>query len=319
MAGKKLASGQKIAIGLLTIGVAGTGIYLLMRKKEAPPVCTEGETQTRICSDGSVITTATCSGGKWVSTGATCPTPEEINAEITDVRFTHGAYNPGDTIIIGVEFTNTGNASHTFKIGVAIGKDAIIWYDKGYYNDGYGDYREVSLVPGGSIIVERSLIVPADGRIADIWATVRDENLNVLHQMKKFGVISVATAVTAQISNIVVNGGGTLNKIRGQEVAVYFDLKNTGTLSTIYDLAIEFDTMADVYYDVFVNGIDTPSSIAPGETKRFVVKFDVPLDAPLNHYYSIGVYVYAINTFNRSNPSSGYLDKKSVFDVIYVS
>lgn len=312
--------GGKVLIGIAAASAAGVGLYLLVRKKPEEPVCQEGQKQTKTCPDGSVITTHTCVNGKWQSTGATCPPqpPEEINAEITDIRVTPGAYNPGDTITIGVDFKNTGNVSHTFKIGVSIGKDGTIWYDIGYYNDGHGDYRQATLVPGASIIVTRSLRVPDDGRITDIWVTVRDKDLNVLDTKKKIGIISVTTAVSAQISNVVLNGGGLVNKSRGDRVSVKFDLKNTGSSPTVFDMALAFDTANAFHYIRWFNGVDT-IVINPGQTIRYTLWFTIPGDAPLNHYFSINVFVYPLGKFDKNNPGSNYLDVQPVHNGIYVS
>lgn len=310
---------ENVILGLAAASAAGVGLFLVLRKKPEEPVCEEGQKQTRTCPDNSVITTASCKNGKWVSTGVTCPNepPEEINAQITDIRVTSGAYNPGDTISIGVDFKNTGNTTHTFNVGVSIGKDGTVWYDVGFYNDGSGDYRQTTLAPGNSIIVSRSLTVPDDARITDIWVSVRDHNLNVLDTMKRIGIISVASAASAQISNLVVDGGGLSNKSIGDRVDVHFNLKNTGSSSIAFDLALEFGTMTNGEYVKFFNGVDSVV-IAPGQTIAYNLWFSVPSDAPLNHHFSIGAYVYALGKFDKNNPKANSLDKKGVFDVIFV-
>ena len=173
-----------------------------------------------------------------------------ISARINDVIFASGAYDPGDTISIGVNITNTGTESHTFNIGVSIGKDGIIWYDTGYYNDGYGDYRQATLAPGSSVTVTRSLTVPDDGRITDIWATVRDQDLNVLAQMKKTGVISVGPGINILMVRVINNATG--NPVQG--FSVKFDPAEGAIVEGVTDssgnFSASFPTGSDIIVDL---------------------------------------------------------------------
>ncbi len=98
--------------------------------------------------------------------------------------------NVGDTVYIGVRIRNTGTVSHTFKIGLSIGYGNI-WYQD--YNDGYGTYRDVTISPGTEQTVQRTLLVPNDPNITDVWATVKDQSLNTLDGEIKFNEINVIT------------------------------------------------------------------------------------------------------------------------------
>ena len=100
--------------------------------------------------------------------------------------------NVGDTVYVGVRVRNTGTVSHTFKIGVSIGYGNT-WYDLGYYNDGYGEYRDVTISPGTEQIVQRTLQIPNDTNITDVWATVKDQSLNTLDGTIKFNEINMIT------------------------------------------------------------------------------------------------------------------------------
>ena len=124
---------------------------------------------------------------------------------------------------------------------------------------------------------------------------------------------------SAVISNVVVNGGGLVNKSRGEIVDVNFQLKNTSSFPTAFDMALEFDTTIDgQHYDKFFDGVDSVV-IDPGLVAAYNLWFTVPNDAPLNQYFSIGVYAYPIGKFNANDPQADYVAKESVFDVIYVS
>ena len=114
--------------------------------------------------------------------------------------------NVGDTVYVGVRVRNTGTVSHTFKIGVSIGYGNT-WYDLGYYNDGYGEYRDVTILPGTEVIVERTLQIPNDSNITDVWATVKDQSLNTLDGEIKYNalVITSAPTVSAEIISVSVS------------------------------------------------------------------------------------------------------------------
>ena len=114
--------------------------------------------------------------------------------------------NIGDTVYVGVRVRNTGSVSHTFKIGVSMGYGNT-WYDLGYYNDGYGEYKDVTILPGTEVIVERTLQIPNDQYITDVWATVRDQSLNILDEEIKYNslVVTAAAVVAAQIISVSVS------------------------------------------------------------------------------------------------------------------
>ncbi len=110
----------------------------------------------------------------------------------------------GDTVYIGVRIRNTGTVSHTFKIGLSIGYGNI-WYQD--YNDGYGAYRDVTISPGTEQIVQRTLLVPNDTNITDVWASVKDQSLNTLDEEIKFNalVVTAVEEISAQIISVSVS------------------------------------------------------------------------------------------------------------------
>ena len=114
--------------------------------------------------------------------------------------------NVGSTVYVGVRVRNTGTVTHTFKIGVSIGYGNT-WYDLGYYNDGYGEYKDVTILPGTEVIVERTLQIPNDTNITDVWASVKDQSLNIMDEEIKFNALVVAAAavVSAEIISISVS------------------------------------------------------------------------------------------------------------------
>jgi len=308
--------GGKVLLGLAGASAAGLGLYYLTRKKPEEPVCQDGQTQTRICPDNSVITTATCVNGKWQSTGATCPTqpPEEINAGI----ISHEWLIVGGQSIARIKVKNTGNAAFTGYIGFSI-------RPSNYTRFIDADYRNVGTINSGEekTFTSNPISIPGDAAPGNVeaWVTIRyhnGEDYITLDERRESDAYVIQQQPSAAISNVVVNGGGLVNKSRGERVDVHFNLKNTGNSSIAFDLALEFGTMTNGEYVKFFNGVDSVV-IAPGQTIPYNLWFSIPNAAPLNHYFSIGVYVYALDKFDSNNPKANYLDKKSVFDVIYVS
>lgn len=112
--------------------------------------------------------------------------------------------NPGDTVIVTSTIINTGNVTHTFKYGVSIGNKPLEkWYDVGWFNDGFGDYRDVTLAPGASAAVTRTLEMPDDTDVTDAAVSVRAEDLTVLAVQDLLGVIDLP-AISATITNVIV-------------------------------------------------------------------------------------------------------------------
>ncbi len=114
--------------------------------------------------------------------------------------------NVGDTVYIGVTIQNTGNVSYTFKLGVSIGHDPT-WYDVGHYNDGQGEYIDVTISPGTTQTVQRTLQIPDDVNITDVWVAVKDQSLVVLDEQIESGTLAVSPlqVINAQIINVDVS------------------------------------------------------------------------------------------------------------------
>ncbi len=317
---KKEGLAANIVIGTAVVTVAGVGLYFLVRKKPGEPVCQEGQTQTRTCPDNSVITTATCVNGGWKPTGNICPTqpPEEINAGI----ISHEWLIVGGQSIARIKVKNTGNVAFTGYIGFSI-------RPSNYTSFIDADYRNVGTINSGEekTFTSNPISIPGDAAPGNVeaWVTIRyhnGEDYITLDERRESDAYVVEAPpppeVSAQISNLVVDGGGLISRSRGDRIGAKFDLKNTGNSPVAFDMALEFDTITNGYYDRFFNGVDSVV-IAPGQTIPYNLWFSIPNAAPLNHYFSIGVYVYALDKFDSNNPKANYLDKKSVFDVIYVS
>ena len=299
-------------IGLAAVSAAGVGLYYLLKKKPGEPDCQEGQTQTRTCPDNSIITTATCVNGKWQATGATCPTiTEEIKAEI----LSHEWLTVGGQTIARIKVKNTGNVPFTGQIGFSIRpNNYTIFIDV--------DYRNVGIINVGeeTIITSNPITIPGDAAPGNVeaWVTIKyhdGADFVMLDERRDVNAYAYQATPSAEISNVVVNGGGLVSKGRGEIVDVNFNLKNTSSFSTAFDLAIEFDTRD---YGKFFDGVDSVV-IDPGLTASYNLWFTVPSDSPLNNYFSIGVYAYPLNKFDSSNPADGYVAKESVFDVVYVS
>ncbi len=126
----------------------------------------------------------------------------------------------GDTVYVGVRVRNTGTVSHTFKIGLSIGYGNT-WYQD--YNDGYGAYRDVTISPGTEQTVQRTLSVPNDPNITDVWASVKDQNLNTLDGEIKFNEINVITANKLLITYCSSEDYYAANIIRNG-LSGYFDI-----------------------------------------------------------------------------------------------
>lgn len=73
-----------ILIGIGIAALAAIGIAYALKQSKT---CTEGETKTTTCTDGSIITTHTCINNKWESTGNICPSTGE-GAEIEIISIT---------------------------------------------------------------------------------------------------------------------------------------------------------------------------------------------------------------------------------------
>ena len=305
-----------IALGLVVASAAGIGLYYLKRKKPEEPVCQAGETQTRTCPDGSVITTATCVNGNWQATGATCPTiPGEIKAEILSHEWLVVSGQSVARIIV----KNTGNIAFTGQIGFSI---RPINYPS--FID--IDYRDVGIINVGEqkTFTSNPISIPGDAAPGNVeaWVTIKyhdGTDYVTLDERREANAYTNQVLPSAVISNVVVNGGGLVNKSRGEIVDVNFQLKNTSSFPTAFDMALEFDTTIDgQHYDKFFDGVDSVV-IDPGLAAAYNLWFTVPSDAPLNNYFSIGVYAYPIGKFNANDPQADYVAKESVFDVVYVS
>ncbi len=100
--------------------------------------------------------------------------------------------NVGDTVYIDVRVRNTGNISYTFKIGVSIGYGST-WYDVEYYNDGQGEYVEATLSPNTETTIQRTLQIPDDVNISDVWVAVKDQSLVILNETVESGILTVSS------------------------------------------------------------------------------------------------------------------------------
>ena len=154
-----------LALGLAAVGAAGFGLYYLTRKKTEETVCQAGETQTRTCPDGSVITTATCVNGNWQATGATCPTiPGEIKAEILSHEWLVVGGQPVARIIV----KNTGNTPFTGQIGFSI-------RPINYPSFIEIDYRDVGIINVGEqkTFTSNPISTPGDAATGNVEALVK--------------------------------------------------------------------------------------------------------------------------------------------------
>ncbi len=146
--------------------------------------------------------------------------------------------NVGDTVYVGIRVRNTGTVTHVFKVGLSIGYGNI-WYQD--YNDGYGAYRDVTISPNTEQIVQRTLLVPNDTNISDVWASVKDQSLNILDEEIKFNEINVITANKLLIIYCSSEDYNAANIIRNG-LSGYFDitLKKGATLSEFgnYDMVV---------------------------------------------------------------------------------
>ncbi len=146
--------------------------------------------------------------------------------------------NIGDTVYVGVTIQNTGTVSHTFKIGVSIGYGSI-WYDVGNYNDGYGDYRDVTISHGTTQTVQRTMLIPNDANITDVWATVKDQSLNIMDSEIKFNEITIITPTKLLVTYCSVDDLNAANLIVSG-LTGFFDvtLKQSATLTDFgnYDM-----------------------------------------------------------------------------------
>lgn len=115
---------------------------------------------------------------------------------------------PADHIDIRVGFMDDDRTHTNYLLGVSIGNDASgKWYDVGYFTDGGGDfvaYAKTSIWKqgispanaSGRLDLSRTMTVPDDSTIKDVWVTARDV-LNkdiVLANFKWKAVLSVSGA-----------------------------------------------------------------------------------------------------------------------------
>ena len=119
----------------------------------------------------------------------------------------------GENCILTATITNCGNQPYTFKLGGSIGKGGVAWYDIGYYADGYGDYRDITIAANQTLSFTRTIQIPFDipfseaQLITDAWMTVKSQDLLIEYaQMVVTDAITVVQPVEicAKITSITV-------------------------------------------------------------------------------------------------------------------
>lgn len=152
-----------ILIGIGVAILAAVGLVYALKKK-----CSEGETKTKLCPDGSTITTHRCVNGKLVATGETCPTPpsEPPKAEITS----HEWLTVGGQCVARIKVKNIGNTSFTGYIGFSIKPSNYTSYiDAPYRNVG-------ALNPGEEkTFTSNPITIPGDAApgYVEAWVTIK--------------------------------------------------------------------------------------------------------------------------------------------------
>lgn len=125
---------------------------------------------------------------------------------------------PG-TVRVDFSVTNTGSGTYTFAVGISIGNQSKgVWYDVGYFNDGKtgtcvpageptSGYVCMTLGPGQSGTGYRTLTIPNDPDVKDVWAAVKDPanfytppDYGVLDSDIRYNAITVPVTVGASIS-----------------------------------------------------------------------------------------------------------------------
>lgn len=127
---------------------------------------------------------------------------------------------PG-TVRVDFTVTNTGSVTYTFAVGLSLGNYSLDkWYDLGYFNDGKtGDcvpsgedpagYVCMTLAPGESGSDYRTMEIPNDPDVTDVWIAVKDPDkfydapgYGVLDTDLRQGVITVPGTAGA---NVIIN------------------------------------------------------------------------------------------------------------------
>jgi hypothetical protein len=160
-------------------------------------------------------------------------------------------YSYQSTLTMDITVKNTGNVTHTFKVGASIGQskyqdgteratDNVGWHDRNIYVDGLGDYATITLAPGQSGTVTRKFALVKDGSWPqhwnDIFCSVKKYDLTLLQNKflyNAFRVTAIAVQYASDADSTYAN-------------RLYTTLLNRGYLAYLYK------TSSNYYYPMTI-------------------------------------------------------------------
>ena len=177
--------------------------------------------------------------------------PPGVSGEIIAITPSKTDLVPGDTFNINVTVKNTSATAQTLRVGVSIGKEYVVWYDQGYYTDPHGDYYIVTLAPNETKTLTRSMNVPDDGRITDIYASFRTADLAVLDELITHGVLLVTPEVSPDepAGDILQVTPYKREYASGEEIGIDITIRNPTNTARIYNVGLSIGKQNVCWYD----------------------------------------------------------------------
>lgn len=212
----------------------------------------------------------------------TPPVPPGVTGKIISITPSETYLMADDVVQIAVTVQNTSATAQTFRVGVSIGRQNVVWYDKGHYVDGLGDYYIVALAPNEVKTVSRSMHVPSDARITDIYSTLRTADLAILDELLSADILTVTP---------VVEPAGIIQQVTpykrsyapGEEIRIDITIKNTTSITGTFKVGVSIGRQDVVWYDAgyYTDGKGDYATVVVDANSTGVVirKMQMPNDA----------------------------------------
>lgn len=111
---------------------------------------------------------------------------------------------PEEELTVVANIKNTSNIPYTFKVGVSIGKTDVVWYDTTQYTDGLGDYVDIALAPGQTGAIQRTMRMPNDAAVTDVWIQAKDPVTLEVYGSRIFAGMLTLAQVSVDIVSVDV-------------------------------------------------------------------------------------------------------------------
>jgi len=174
--------------------------------------------------------------------------PPDVSGQVIAIAPSKTNLVPGDTFNINVTVKNTSATAQTLRVGLSIGKENVCWYDQGYFADTHGDYYIVSLAPNETKTITRTMTTPNDGRITDIYASLKTAELAILDEMKTTGVLLVTQDIPPA-GDILQVTPYKREYAAGEEVGIDITLKNPTNTAVTYKVGLSIGKENICWYD----------------------------------------------------------------------